>query len=112
MERSVITRQFIFLVILAVIVIASLIFLSFVQDPMIEYLTKFLKKVNQDEIESTQMSQLVAELLKNFFRIVRIILWFVFVIAIIRFLNSLIFSRALRHTSSYELTTLIRNVVV
>src|SRR5688500_11480295 len=98
MERSVIRRQFIFLFILAVIVIASSIFLQFVQDPIIEYLTRFFKTVNQSDVESTQMSQLAAELLKNFFRIVRITLWFVLVVAIIRFINSLIFSRALRHT--------------
>ena len=112
MERSVIRRQFIFLFILAVIVIASSNFLSIAQEPIIEYLTSFFKKVNQDEVESTQMSQIAAELLKNFFRIARIILWFVLVVAIIRFLNSLIFSRALRHTGSYELTSLIRNVVI
>jgi small-conductance mechanosensitive channel len=112
MDSAVIRRQIIYLLTLAVIVISSLIFLSVSQDPIIEYLTRFFKTVNQDEIESTQMSDLAAELLKNFFRIARIILWFVLIVAIIRFLNSVIFGRALRNTSSYELTTLIRNVVV
>lgn len=112
MEQSVIRRQFIFLLILAVVVIVSLIFFTIIQEPIIEYLTTFFKTVHQDEMESTQMSQLAAELLKNFFRIARIILWLILVVAIIRFLNALIFGRALRNTSSYELTTLIRNVVV
>ncbi len=112
MEQSVIRRQFIILLILAVVVIASLIFFTIIQEPIIEYLTTFFKTVNQDEMESTQMSQLAGELLINFFRIARIILWFVLVVAIIRFLNSLIFVRVLRNTSSYELTNLIRNVVV
>ncbi len=112
MDTAVIRRQFIYLLILAIIVIASLIFSSVVQDPIIEYLTRFFKTVNKDEIESTQMSELAAELLKNFFRIARIILWFILVVAIIRFINSLIFGRALRNASSYELTALIRNVVI
>lgn len=112
MESSAIRRQVIFLLILSVIVIASLIFLSIVQEPIIEYLTTFFKTVHQDEMESTQMSQLASQLLTNFFRITRIILWFILVVAIIRFFNSLIFGRALRNTSSYELTTLIRNVVI
>ena len=63
-------------------------------------------------MESTQMSELAGDLLGNFFSVTRIILWFVLVVSIIRFFNFLIFSRALRNTSSYELTTLIRNVVV
>ena len=100
------------MLILAAITISSLIFLSIIQEPTIEYVTRFFKIVNQDEMESTQMSQLTGELLGNFFRILKIILWFVLVISIIRFINFLIFSRALRNTSSYELTTLIRNVVV
>ncbi|MEO6590081.1 MAG: mechanosensitive ion channel family protein [Pyrinomonadaceae bacterium] len=112
MEPSLLRRRFIVLLILAMITVASLIFLSVVQSPIIEYLTRFFKIVNQNEMESTQMSDLAGDLLKNFFRIFRILLWFVLVVAIIRFINSLIFSRALRSTSSYELTNLIRNVVV
>lgn len=112
MEPTEIRKRFVILLILAAITISSLVFLSIVQEPAIEYITKFFKIVNQDEIESTQMSQLTADLLRNFFRIVKIILWFVLVISVIRFINFLIFSRALRNTSSYELTTLIRNVVV
>ncbi len=112
MDIAVIRRQVFYLLTLAIIVIASLIFLSITQDPIIDYLTQFFKTVNRDEMESTQTSELAAELLKNFFRIARIILWFILVVAIIRFFNSLIFGRALRNTSSYELTTLIRNVII
>lgn len=112
MEPSLLRRRFIVLLIMVTITVASLIFLSVVQEPIIEYLTRFFKIVNQNEMESTQMSDLAGDLLKNFFRIFRILLWFVLVVSIIRFINSLIFSRALRSTSSYELTNLIRNVVV
>ena len=112
MESSEIRKRFVILLILAAITISSLVFLSVIQEPTIEYVTRFFKIVNQDDVESTQMSQLTGDLLRNFFRILKIILWFVLVISIIRFFNFLIFSRALRNTSSYELTTLIRNVVV
>ena len=112
MEVSEIRKRFVILFIAAAIVITSLIFVSIVQEPLIEYLTAFFKTVNRDEMESTQMSKLAGELLRNFFSISKIILWFVLVISIIRFFNFLIFGRALRNTSSYELTTLIRNVVI
>lgn len=112
MDSSVIRRRFVVLLVLAVITISSLVFLSVVQAPIIEYLTRFIQLVNHDSIDSTQMSELASELLKNIFRILKIILWFILIVAIIRFFNSLIFSRALRSTSSYELTNLIRNVVV
>ncbi len=60
----------------------------------------------------TALSELSISLLTNFFRLLKIILWFILIIAILRFINSLIFSRALRNTNSYELTNLIRNVVM
>ena len=112
MESSIIRRRFVVLLVLAVIAVSSLVFLSVVQEPIIEYISRFIRLVNHDPIESTQMSELAAELLKNIFRILKIILSFVLIVAIIRFFNSLIFSRALQSTSSYELTNLIRNVVV
>ncbi len=112
MESSEFRKRFIILVIVSAIVISSLVFLSLVQEPIIEYLTTFFKTVNKSDIESNQMSQIAGDLLRNFFRITRIVLWFILVVSIIRFFNFLIFGRALRNTSSYELTALIRNVVV
>ncbi|HSK74119.1 MAG TPA: mechanosensitive ion channel family protein [Pyrinomonadaceae bacterium] len=112
MQPSEIRRQIFLIATLAVLLISSLIFLNVIDEPLIEYLTAFFKTVQKDEIESTQMSQLTADLLVNFFRIVKIILWFVLVVSIIRFVNSVIFGRALRNTSSYELTNLVRNVVI
>ena len=89
MELSVIRRRFVVLLVLAIITISSLIFLSAIQEPVIEYLTRFIKIINHDTIDSNQMSALASELLKNLFRIFKIILWFILVIAFIRFLNSL-----------------------
>lgn len=112
MEPSVIRRRFVVLLVLAVITISSLVFLSAIQEPTIGYLSRFFKIVNHDAIDSNQMSALASELLKNLFRIFKIILWFVLIVAIIRFLNALIFNKFLHGASSYELTTLIRNVVI
>ena len=50
-------------------------------------------------------------ILTNLFHILKIIFWFVLVIVIIRFLNVLIFSTALKGASSYELSGLIRSIV-
>ena len=60
----------------------------------------------------TPLSELSISILTNVFRLLKIILWFILVIAIIRFFNALIFNRALRNSNSYELTNLIRNVVM
>lgn len=112
METSAIRKRFVILLILAVITISSLIFLSAVQEPTVEYITRFFKIVNRDEMESTQMSELAGELLRNLFRILKIVLWFTLVIGFIRFLNAAIFGRAIRSTSSYELASLVRNIVI
>lgn len=112
MEPSVIRRRFVVLLFLAIITVSSLVFLSAVQEPVIEYLSRFFKIVNHDAIDSAQMSSLASELLKNLFRIFKVILWFILIVAIIRFLNAVIFNQFLRSTSSYEMTNLIRNVVV
>lgn len=112
MEPSVIRRRFVVLLVLAIITISSLVLLSAIQEPAIDYLSRFFKIVNHDAIDSAQMSTLASELLKNLFRIFKIILWFILIIAIIRFLNSIIFSQILRNASSSEMTNLIRNVVV
>lgn len=60
----------------------------------------------------TPLSELSISVLTNIFRLLKIILWFILFIAIIRFINALIFNRALRNSNSYELTNLIRNVVM
>lgn len=112
MEPAVIRRRFFVLLILAIITISSLVLLSAIQEPAIEYLSRFFKIVNHDAIDSAQMSTLASELLKNLFRIFKIILWFVLIIGIIRFLNAIIFSQILRNAGSSEMTNLIRNVVV
>ena len=67
---------------------------------------------NNDLARPTEMSKLSVSLLTTFFRILRVLLWFILVVSVIRFFNQIIFNRALQKTNSYELTNLIRNVVV
>ncbi|MEZ5425435.1 MAG: mechanosensitive ion channel family protein [Pyrinomonadaceae bacterium] len=50
-------------------------------------------------------------LFNNFLHILKILLWFVLVVVIVRFLNALIFGTALKKASSYELSGLIRSIV-
>ena len=66
----------------------------------------------ETQIVPTELSKLSVTLLTNFFRIFKVILWFILIVAIIRFFNTLIFGRFLRSTSPSELTTLLRNVVI
>ena len=67
---------------------------------------------NNDLARPTEMSKLSVSLLTTFFRILRVLLWFILVVSVIRFFNKIIFNRALIKTNSYELTNLIRNVVI
>ena len=66
----------------------------------------------ETQVIPTELSDLSITLLTNFFRIIKVIFWFVLIVVFIRFLNSLILGRALRSGSSYELANLIRNVVI
>lgn len=61
-------------------------------------------------IES-KMSQTATSLFDNILRIFKVLLWMCLIIAIVRFINILIFNTALRNTSNYELATLLRNVI-
>lgn len=57
------------------------------------------------------MGETATELFVNILKIFKIILWMALVVAIVRFLNSLIFGAALRNTSNQETSGLLRNVV-
>jgi small-conductance mechanosensitive channel len=50
-------------------------------------------------------------LITNFIRIIKILLWMSIVIAIVRFINYLIFGAALRNSNEYEISSLLRTVL-
>ncbi len=50
-------------------------------------------------------------LIANLFKIIKILLWMSIVIAVIRFLNYLIFGAALKNSEEYEISSLLRTVL-
>jgi small-conductance mechanosensitive channel/CRP-like cAMP-binding protein len=58
-----------------------------------------------------RMSETATSLFDSILRVFKILLWMALIIAIVRFVNHLIFSTALRNTNNYELATLLRNVL-
>ena len=105
MAISELRKQFFIFISLGGILIASLILLPFIEPPIQKYVAAFFTSISQDQ------ANVATELLDNFFRIVKIVFWFVLVVTFIRFINALIFGTALRKASSYELSALIRNVL-
>lgn len=105
MAISELRKQFFIFVSIAGILAVTLILLPFIEPPTQKYIAAFFTSVNEDQ------ANVATELLGNFFRIVKIIFWFVLVVTFIRFINALIFGTALRKASSYEISGLIRNVL-
>ncbi len=68
-------------------------------------------KTEGKENLDTKMSETATSLFESILRIIKILLWMCLVIAIVRFINTLVFSTALRNTNNYELATLLRNVI-
>jgi small-conductance mechanosensitive channel len=104
MTKSDLRRQFFVLIFVAGILIASLILVDYVKPPIERYFSALFTTVSQDQINIS------IELIENFFLIVKIILWFVLVVTFVRFVNTLLFETLLRKTSSYEISTLVRNI--
>jgi small-conductance mechanosensitive channel len=105
MAISELRKQFFIFISIGGILVLSLVTLSFIEQRVPKYIAAFFSSVNQDE------AQVATELFNNFFRIIRIIFWFVLVVTFIRFINALVFGTALRKAGSYELPSLIRNVL-
>ena len=104
MTKSDLRKQFFVFISAACVIVAALILLPFVEPPIRRYLTVFLTSVDQDQAE------VAVNLLDNFFRIIKIILWFILVVSFVRLINVLLFETLLRKTSSYEISALVRNI--
>ena len=105
MNPTELRKQFLIFIIFAGVVTAILTILSFVEDSLKRYVADFFSST--DEKMGATASQLFEHLLK----IVEIILWMALVVGIVRFINSVVFGTALRKTNSYELSSLLRNVI-
>lgn len=104
MTKSDLRKQFFVFISSAGILIAFLILVNFIELPIEGYFSAFLTSVNQEQLD------VFSGLFDNFFIIIKIILWFILVIAFVRFINFLLFETLLRKTSSYEISALVRNI--
>ncbi len=103
MRNSNFKKKFVFFLIFAGIVTLLLILVQFIEDSLKDYVSNFF--VTTDG----RMGVTAAVLFDQLLRIVKIILWMSLIVSIIRFVNYLIFSTALR-SNDYEISSLLRNV--
>ncbi len=87
------------------IAILLLIIFSFVEDEIVEYAKSVFANFTVPQYGAT-----AAVLLENFLRLLKIVLWMILVVSIVRFLDFLIFRTAFRSASQNELSSLLRNV--
>ncbi len=104
-------KQTFVVLIFSVIIITVLIFLRFIEPTIEASVNTFFEATNESQTEATMQKAFALSILENTFHIFRILLWFGLVVVIIRFLNVLIFSTALKSASNYELAGLIRSIV-
>ena len=111
MDSTVLRKQTFIVLIFSVIIVAALIFLRFIEPTIESSIRSFFETTSESPSEASMQMNFALSILTNLFHILKIIFWFVLVIVIIRFLNALIFSTALKGASSYELSGLIRSIV-
>jgi len=104
METSGLLKRIIPILILAAAVLAIITLMSFAHPYISKYVESFFGT------SDAQMGASALGLFEIFYRIIRILLWMTLVVAIIRLLNSVIFSTVLS-SASYEVSTLLRNVL-
>lgn len=104
MEASVLSKRLMPFLILVGSILAVLTFIPFAYPYITQYIETFFGKTDE------QMGLTAVSLFDNFYRILKIILWMVLVVAVIRFFNSVIFSTVLS-SASFEVSTLLRNVI-
>ncbi len=104
METSKLRNKFIFFIVFAGVITLLLILFSFVEGFIKDYLTNFFDSTDRRTVETA------AVLFDQLFRVLKIVLWMSLIVTIVRFVNHLVFSTALRRSSSYEISTLLRNV--
>ena len=104
METSKLRNKFIFFIVFAGIITVSLILFPFVEAPIKDYLTDFFGTTDR------RMGDTATVLFEQLFRILKIVLWMSLIVSIVRFLNHLVFSTALKRSNSYEISSLLRNV--
>jgi len=113
MENFNLRKKILFFATFAAVIIFLLILIPFIEDLVAENISGFRMFLNNlfsrlfGETEG-KMADTATALLIQIFRIIKIILWMSLIVSIIRFINQLIFSTALR---SNEISSLLRNII-
>lgn len=103
--QSDLRKQFIFSLTLAAIIILVITFLEASKTGLRDYIMSIF--ISPDD----QMGATAGNIFTNIIGILKILFWMGLVVVIVRFINLLVFTTALRNTSNYELAILLRNVL-
>lgn len=107
MEASGFLKKIVPFLILAGIVVVSISVLTYFHDTFVGYINSFFNLENPEKKKTAENAVYIFDAL---YGVIKILLWMTLVVAIIRLLNSLIFSTILS-SASYEISTLLRNVI-
>lgn len=97
--------------IISLVVIAAMVFLRFVEPAINSSISTFIDAASANPAMATIQTNFAKSVISNLFNVVRILLWFALVVVIVRLLNTLVFSLALKNARSYELSGLISSVI-
>ncbi len=102
--QSELRKQLVIFLAFAGIVVFLLLIFPFVEKPLVDYAESFFNSTDE------HMGKTAANLLGVFLKIIKIILWMILVIVVVRILSNIVTNTIFRNTGSYEITTLLRNV--
>jgi small-conductance mechanosensitive channel/CRP-like cAMP-binding protein len=105
MKPSELRKQFFIFIVFAGALTALIVLLPIVEPFLAKYVAGIFASADP-VMESAAVS-----FFDHALRILKIILWLGLVVVVVRFFNNLVFGTALRKTNSYELSSLIRNVL-
>lgn len=111
MEYKELRKQIFLVLIFSVVFITALIVLRFVEPTIISSIRSFFDAANGSSSEASIQAEFAQNVVTNLISVLRILLWFGLVVVIVRLVNTLIFSIALKGDQSYELSGLISNIV-
>jgi small-conductance mechanosensitive channel len=98
-------KKTIFFVTFALVVSAALVLLPLFEPYAKTYIADLFGS------NDSQMGETATSLFEHLLRIFKVILWMALIIGIVRFFTTAVLSTVFRKTSSYELSTLVRNVL-
>ncbi len=111
MDSGDLRKQIFIVLIISVVIITALVFLKFIEPTIASSIHSFFEVANDSTKEAKMQETFAISILTNLFHVLKIILWFGIVLAIVRLLNSLVFQTALKNAKSYELSGLISSIV-